>query len=169
MLIGTNVVLRAWREEDISVLMRLRNDVALQTQLITQPRPNSRVRVSQWLKDWSERTDGVFFVVAAADDDHVLGYVQLTTMDLMHGRGDLGICLDPAVHGHGVADQTMEMLQNYAMQIFGLRKILLHVLCSNLRAIAFYEKQGFERVGVLRKHAFLQGDHVDVLLMEKLL
>lgn len=169
MLAGENVVLRAWCEDDIPVLMRLRNDVALQTQLITQPRPNSRVRVSQWLKDWSERTDTVFFVVAAADDDHVLGYVQLVNMDLMHGRGDLGICLDPAVHGHGFADQAMGLLQRYVMQVFGLRKILLHVLVSNLRAIAFYEKQGFERVGVLREHAFLQGSYMDVLLMEKLL
>lgn len=169
MLVGKDVVLRAWREDDLAVLMRLRNDVALQTQLLTQPRPNSSVRVSQWLKDWSERTDGVFFIVAAADDDRVLGYVQLANMNVMHGRGDLGICLDPAVHGHGVADQTMELLQNYVMQVFGLRKILLHVLCSNLRAIAFYEKQGFERVGVQREHAFLQGDYVDVLLMEKLL
>jgi RimJ/RimL family protein N-acetyltransferase len=169
MLVGNDVVLRAWREDDIAVLMRLRNDVSLQTQLMTQPRPNSRVRVSQWLKEWSERTDGVFFVVAAADDDHVLGYVQLANMDVMHGRGDLGICLDQAVHGHGVADQTMELLQNYVIQVFGLRKILLHVLCSNLRAIAFYEKQGFKRVGVLREHAFLQGGHVDVLLMDKLL
>jgi RimJ/RimL family protein N-acetyltransferase len=169
MLTGKNVVLRAWCEYDIAVLMRLRNDVSLQTQLMAQPRPNSRVRVSQWLKNWSERTDGVFFVVAAADDDRVLGYVQLANMDVMHGRGDLGICLDPAVHGQGVADQAMEMLQNYVIQVFGLRKILLHVLCSNLRAIAFYEKQGFKRVGVLREHAFLHGGHVDVLLMEKLL
>jgi RimJ/RimL family protein N-acetyltransferase len=169
MLASKNVVLRAWREDDIAVLMRLRNDISLQIQLMTQPRPNSRLRVSQWLKDWSERTDGVFFVVAAANDDHVLGYVQLANMDVMHGRGELGICLDPAAHGQGVADQTMEMLQNYVIQVFGLRKILLHVLCSNLRAIAFYEKQGFGRVGVLREHVFLQGDHVDVLLMEKLL
>lgn len=167
MLVGKNVVLRAWREDDIDMLMRLRNDVALQTQLMAQPRPNSRVRVTQWLKDWSERTDGVFFVVAATEDDHVFGYVQLANMDVMHGRGDLGICLDPAVHGHGVADQTMELLQSYVMQVFGLRKILLNVLCSNLRAIAFYEKQGFERVGVLREHIFLQNSHVDVLLMEK--
>lgn len=169
MLVGKNVVLRAWREDDIEVLMRLRNDIALQSQLMALPRPNSRMRVSQWLKDWSERTDAVFFVVAAADDDHVLGYVQLVNMDVIHGRGELGICLDSAVHGRGVADQTMELLQSYVMQVFGLRKILLQVLSKNLRAIAFYEKQGFERVGVLREHAFLQGGLVDVLLMEKFL
>jgi RimJ/RimL family protein N-acetyltransferase len=169
MLAGKDVVLRPWCEDDLDVLVRLRNDVALQTQLMTLPRPNSRVRVSQWLKDRSERTDGVFFVVAAADDNRVYGYVQLVNIDVMHGRGDLGICLDPAVHGHGVAAQTIELLQTYMTQVFGLRKIVLQVLCSNLRAIAFYEKHSFERVGVLRKHAFSRGSHEDVLLMEKLL
>lgn len=169
MLAGKDVVLRPWCEDDLAVLMRLRNDVALQTQLMAQPRPNSRARVSQWLKDRSERTDGVFFVVAAADDNRVLGYVQLANMDVLHGRGDLGICLDPSAHGRGVAAQTLDLLQGYVTQVFGLRKIVLQVLCSNLRAIAFYEKQGFARVGVLCEHAFLQGSHVDVLLMEKFL
>lgn len=125
MLASKDVVLRPWREDDLTMLMRLRNDVELQTQLMTQPRPNSRARVSQWLKDRSERTDGVFFVVAAVDDDRVLGYVQLANMDVMHGRGDLGICLDPAVHGRGVAGQTMALLQAYVKQVFGLRKIVL--------------------------------------------
>lgn len=169
MLAGIDVVLRPWCEDDLEVLMRLRNDIALQTQLITQPRPNSLVSVSEWLKNWSERNDGVFFVVAAADDDRVLGYVQLAKIDVMHGRGDLGICLDPAVHGHGVAAQTIELLQNYVIQVFDLRKFVLQVLCSNMRAITFYEKQAFKRVGVLREHAFLQGSYVDVLLMEKIL
>lgn len=169
MLVGKDVVLRSWCEEDLAVLMRLRNDVALQTQLMAQPRPNSRARVSQWLKDRSERTDGVFFVVAAADDNRALGYVQLANMDVLHGHGDLGICLDPAAHGRGIAAQTLALLQDYVKQVFGLRKIVLQVLCSNLRAIGFYDKQGFARVGVLRAHAFLQGAHVDVLLMEKLL
>lgn len=169
MLVSRDIVLRAWCDDDLAVLMRLRNDVALQTQLMSQPRPNSRDRVKQWLKDWSERTDGVFFVVASAENDGVLGYVQLANIDVMHGRGDLGICLDPSVHGRGLADQTMELLQTYVIQVFGLRKILLQVFCSNLRAIRFYENQGFERVGVLREHTLLQGSYVDVLIMEKLL
>ena len=169
MLKNDHVVLRPWCDEDIPVLMRLRNDVALQTQLITQPRPNSRERVMQWLRDRCERTDVVFFVVAAANDNRVLGYVQLASIDVLNGCSDLGICMDPETHGSGAAVQSLSLLEVYAIQVFGMRKIVLKVLCSNCRAIAFYAKQGFSRVGVLREHAFLQGSYLDVLIMEKIL
>ncbi len=169
MLTGVDVTLRAWRDADVAELEALRNDVALQQQLMAQPRPNSRARVLQWLSDRSARADGVFFVIAAASDDRVLGYVQLADMDLFHGRAQLGICLSAAAQGRGLAGQVMALLEGYVREVFGLRKIGLEVLCSNAQAIRFYDKQGFATVGVLRQHAFVQGAHVDVLVMEKLL
>ena len=169
MLTGPDVILRAWRDDDVAALARLRNDVALQQQLMAQPRPNSHARVLQWLKDRSERTDGVFFVVAAASDDRAVGYVQLADMDIFHGHARLGICLSPDAQGTGWAAQAMALLEAYVREVFGLRKIVLEVLCSNARAIRFYDKQGFSTVGVLRQHVFMHGAHVDVQWMEKLL
>jgi len=151
------------------MLLQMRNDVALQTQLITQPRPNSRNRILQWLNDRSERTDIVFFIVAAADDNRVLGYVQLSNLDVLNGRSDLGICMHPTTHGSGAASKALHLLEDYVHQVFGIRKIVLQVLSGNGRAISFYLKQGFTRVGVMREHAFLQGCHMDVLIMEKFL
>ena len=45
MLQGDTLVLREWREPDLDALAVLRNDIDLQTLLMTQATPNSADRV----------------------------------------------------------------------------------------------------------------------------
>ncbi|MEY4428987.1 MAG: hypothetical protein RLZZ182_1676 [Pseudomonadota bacterium] len=168
MLQGQRVVLRAWQAADVEPLGVLRNDVALQQQLMSQPRPNTPERVQAWLKARSEQSDGVFFVIADRQTDQALGFIQLQHLDLFHGHADLGICLAPEAQGGGRGREAMQLLMGYARSVFSLRKILLQVLLSNTRAIALYESLGFERVGVLKAHFCAQGQHHDVLWMEHL-
>jgi len=54
------------------------------------------------------------------------------------------ISVDPKLQGKGVG----EALLREAMQEFNGRKMKLHVLCDNKRAIALYEKFGFNHGGV---------------------
>ena len=168
MLQGQLVVLRAWQAADVSPLGVLRNDVALQQQLMSQPRPNTPERVQAWLKARSEQGDGVFFVIADRQTDQALGFIQLQHLDLFHGHADLGICLAPEAQGGGRGREAMQLLMDYARAVFNLRKVMLQVLTSNSRAIALYESMGFQRVGVLKAHFCAQGQHHDVLWMERL-
>ena len=69
------IVLRAWVQNDLDALAKLRNDLTLQEMLMSQPRPNSADRVQDWLSEKSGRDDGVFFVIAERDSDRVLGYI----------------------------------------------------------------------------------------------
>lgn len=169
MIKGSKVILRCWTEDDLPLLINLRNDISLQTDLMAQPRPNSRDRVIQWLSRRTESVDCIFFIVASSNDNRPLGFVQLANIDYIHGHGDLGICIHPSAHGTGIATEAMSLLEKYMTQTFQLRKISLQVLCNNIRAISFYSKIGFSQVGVLSAHVFLQGIYEDVLLMEKFL
>jgi RimJ/RimL family protein N-acetyltransferase len=46
------------------------------------------------------------------------------------------------------------------------KKIILSTISSNIDAIRVYEKLGFERIGVRKKHFFMNGEYADELLME---
>lgn len=92
MIASGNVSLRAWREDDIPHLQLLRNDVPMQLQLMTRPRPNSAASVREWLVGKSQQSDVVFFVIADRATDAVLGYLQLIKIDLVNRHGALGIC-----------------------------------------------------------------------------
>lgn len=167
MIDDDRIVLRAWASGDIDALGRLRNDLSLQEMLMSQPRPNSEARVQDWLTEKSNRDDGVFFVIAEKASDRVLGYIQVLNISDIHGTGDLGICISPDEQGGGYGSAAMLLLESYLSRVFGLRKLLLHVLADNEGALAFYLKLGFEEVGKLRDHFQNDGRFRDVIVMEK--
>ena len=167
MLPGETIALREWRESDLDAIAALRNDIALQSLLMTQPRPNSLERVRTWLNSWSTRPDAVFFVIVGRDDDAILGYIQVANIDTFHGHGELGICLSPDAHGKNVARNACDLLEAYLVKIMGLRKLTLKVLVDNQRAIGFYRKVGYRDVGVLERHYRTADGYHDVLVMER--
>lgn len=169
MLDGSLVVLRAPMEGDRRFLMALRNDVALQAQLMALPRANSLQRVDEWLGRMLSDPACVFFVVAGKADDQPLGYVQVARIDQVHGVGELGICLAESGRGGGRAAETVGLLEAYVRRVFNLRKITLQVLASNQRATGFYAKSGYGLVGVLKRHFYHDQAYHDVAIYEKLL
>jgi len=163
------IVLRAWAQDDLDALGKLRNDLPLQEMLMSQPRPNSADRVQDWLTEKSGRDDGVFFVIAERDSDRVLGYVQVVNMDTQHGTGELGICIGPDFQGSGYGSSAMVLLEDYLQRVFSLRKLLLHVVADNKGAVKFYLKLGFDEVGSMKDHFLNDGKYRDVIIMEKFL
>lgn len=169
MLTNDQISLRAWTEDDIDALSMLRNDMDLQESLMAQPKPNSNQQVRQWLIEKSTRDDAVFFVIADTATNHAIGFVQLVEIRPLHGIGYLGICVAPNHQSCGAGSAAIGLLEEYVIDVFNIRKILLHVLHRNTRAIGFYDKHGFVETGRLRKHFYSRGRYRDVIIMEKLL
>lgn len=163
------IVLRAWVQNDLDALAKLRNDLTLQEMLMSQPRPNSADRVQDWLSEKSGRDDGVFFVIAERDSDRVLGYIQVVNMNTMHGTGELGLCIGSDFQGSGYGSSAMVLLEDYLQRVFSLRKLLLQVLADNEVAVNFYRKLGFDEVGRMQDHFLNNGEYRDVVIMEKFL
>lgn len=163
----TQIRLRPVQSADLPNLSVLRNDFALQLQLLSSPRPNTIEQVQAWLQKRSSEPDSLFFVIAKLSDDECLGFVQLTQIQLLHGHASLGICLAPKARGQGYAKQALALLETYATAIFNLRKILLEVRADNQSAIRLYTQSGYRPIGVLESHFFAQGSYHDVLMMEK--
>ncbi len=163
------IVLRAWAQEDLDALGKLRNDLTLQEMLMSQPRPNSADRVQNWLTEKSGRDDGVFFVIVDRECDRVLGYVQVVNMNTQHGTGELDICIGPDFQGSGYGSSALAFLEDYLKRVFSLRKLLLHVLADNEDAVKFYLKLGFDEVGRMKGHFLNNGEYRDVVIMEKFL
>lgn len=78
--------------------------------------------------------------------------------------GGVGIHPDFAGKGHGT--KMMEEIVSHAIQQ-GFKRIELSTYVTNEKAIALYQKVGFEKEGVLRKFAYLKSRNVyiDEVLM----
>ena len=166
MIEGNSIRLRAWCQDDLPILTTLRNDIAIQSQLLSRVRGSNAEHVFNWLKDRQER---LLFVVADRGNNVALGFLQIDDFDTVNRRGNLGICLVEEARGRGFAGQAIGLVCDYLRDTWGLQKLVLQVRADNVAALRCYEKSGFKHCGLLRRHVFLEGRWLDVTMMERFL
>lgn len=161
--------LRHWRDADLPLLQQWRNDVPLQAQLLARARGSDEAAVRRWLAERAAPPRSLLFVIADADADVAIGYLQVVDIDAEDRRGELGICLGPQDQGRGRGTAALQVAMELLRREHGLRKINLRVRSDNERALRCYERLGFQRCGVWRQHVFVEGAWRDVVLMERFL
>ena len=80
----------------------------------------------------------------------------------------LGMGVHDAYAGRGAGRALLSALLDRADRWMNLRRVELTVWTDNHRAIALYERAGFEREGVLRDYAFRDGTYVDAYTMARI-
>lgn len=166
MIEGQSVILRAWREEDIGKLTEMRNDVKLQSQLLSRVRGSNQGQTRQWLERRSSDSGSLLFIVAERDHDTPLGYIQFIDIEPIDRTAKLGICLSGAFQGRGTGQEVLSLAFQYVSDYWAIRKITLEVREDNIRAIRCYEKMGFKLCGKYLKHKYFDGEWQNLVIME---
>jgi RimJ/RimL family protein N-acetyltransferase len=81
--------------------------------------------------------------------------------------GTLGMGILPAFRGKGLGQRLMQATLE-AAQIEGFVRVELTVNADNIRAIALYEKCGFQREGLTRDSICIDGRFRDSLVMARI-
>lgn len=79
-------------------------------------------------------------------------------------RGNLGMGILPAYRGKGLGRRLIEATLKAAREA-GFARVELNVYEDNSRAITLYEKVGFEREGIVRRAAHIDGRFIDAIGM----
>lgn len=124
----------------------------------------------RFIESFPER--GVFSVAVNQTTNQLLGFQNVEpfasyTKAFDH-VGIIGTYVDANSRGQGVAKQLFEHTFEVA-KAKGYEKLFAYVLAGNERALAAYLKQGFETVGIAKKHAKIGGQYYDEILIEKFL
>ena len=82
--------------------------------------------------------------------------------------GSIGMAVHDAHAGRGVGAALMAATLDLADNWLQLKRIELSVYADNPRAIALYERFGFEREGLCRAFAWRNGAYADALTMARL-
>ena len=111
------------------------------------------------------RDDAQFFVVE--DDGHLIGHLGIEVQS--YGVADFGMMVDVAARGRGAGSALLAAAIDWARE-HGAHKVALQVWPDNAAAIALYEKHGFKREGLLRRHYRRRsGERWDAVVMGLLL
>lgn len=101
--------------------------------------------------------------------DKAIGSLGLSRLEGRRSQvGTFGMAVHDAYAGRGVGKALMTAAVEQADRWLGLRRLELTVWSDNARAIALYERFGFEREGFMRGYAWRDGEHVDAISMARL-
>ena len=110
-----------------------------------------------------------FTKLVAVIDGKVIGSIYLDRLERRRSHaGSIGMAVHDAFAGRGVGSALMAAAIDLADNWLQLKRLELTVYADNGRAIALYERFGFEREGLHRAFAWRNGAHVDALAMARL-
>lgn len=93
------------------------------------------------------RSDALFLV--AEEDDTIFGYCGII---MAADEGDItNVSVQKEHQGQGIGAMLVKELEQ-RVKALGIEKIFLEVRQSNAPALALYEKQGFEHMGVRKNY-----------------
>ncbi len=156
------VIIRWSRAEDLPALTALNNSVWNEK--------NSPHVTPMTAAEYAERSPPGSELVAIADGA-VAGFIVFRSASRMASHAhvaELAIAVHPAFQGLGIGRKLVEAACVEA-KAQGKRKLSLRVMATNEKAIAFYEKLGFQVQGRLVEEFYAGGRYVDDILMYKML
>lgn len=166
---GQTIRLREEREEDLPLLVALRNDLETQAWSHTLP-PDYTLHMYRQRYEGREfsykRSDGRF-IIEHKPDDQAAGYMSYTGME-SRWEATIGIMLTQDYWGAGVAYEAQELLLNFLFAELGLRVVRLWTHSGNPRAVRLAQRSGFQIAMRQREAIFKNGELYDNLMMDLL-
>ena len=169
MLYGQNVYLRGLELTDLPEIMKYWNSKELK-QFLNAITPHSAQEEEEWIrKTWQERRSGNSFVygIVLVHSDLYIGNVEVRVKDPISRRGNLGIAIfNREFWGKGHGTEAIEIMLKYTFTTLNLHSVELEVYSINPRAQRCYEKCGFQKTGIRREALFVNGEYLDIILMD---
>jgi L-amino acid N-acyltransferase YncA len=122
---------------------------------------------AEWLRARSERHP----VIVADDDGRVAGWGSLNPFNPRRAYdhvADFSVYVARDARGRGVGANLLAHLIDDARRL-GYHKLVLAAFPFNESGMRLYRRSGFRDVGTYREHGMLDGQWVDVVIMERLL
>ena len=144
------IKLRAPEPEDLDVLYKWENDTELWS-LGGTLAPYSRYDLKQYIlseKDIYE-TKQLRFIIENIADKKAVGAIDLYDFDPHNQRAAVGIMVDRAYQGNGLATEALNLLCEYAFSFLKLHQLFAYVPVKNESSKKLFDHCGFKDRGLL--------------------
>jgi len=162
---GDRVTLRGRTRDDLPLLWRFTNDLAVELAGGGDPpEPQAFERLLAQFEQASAKggRDGAWFAIEV--EGRFVGQCSLAQISETHRTARLGIG-DRALWGQGYGREAIGLLLEYAFRYRNLERVWLWVHGRNERAIRAYRACGFVEEGRLRRHVWSDGAYDDAVSM----
>ncbi len=166
---GARVRLEPPRGEDAALFQRWFADMEVTRYLLHRHPPTLR-QDEDSLEKAAEDPSRVLWAIALKEGKEggkVIGATVLEKIDWRNGDAESGIMIgDKSEWRRGHATEAMRLRTEYAFMELGLRKVWTGVEMQNVGSRRALETTGYRQCGLLRQHAFVDGQWLDVWIAE---
>lgn len=129
-------------------------------------KPISKNQHEEWINNIQKRNDVYLFCIRLSGTDELIGTCQLHSINFIDRNAEVQIRIGEIQNqGQGFGTEALELLVQFAFNDLNLIKVYLYVIEDNKNAIRVYEKVGFFREGLLKKHCHIDGGYRNLLIM----
>lgn len=168
-MIGKQCMLRPLVMEDLNYINNWNQIEEVNKYLGNGYAPISIDIQREWLKqmiDTSKYSCNKRYMIVK--EETPIGLIGLYAINWISRTCEIGLYIgEETFKGRGIGSDAYTIMEVYATSYLNLRKIKLQVVEKNVPAVRFWKKHGFIECGVYKKDRFIDGEFVDVLMMEK--
>lgn len=166
-LSGTRLELRWLTEQDRDAMFAVFSDPEVMkywsSSAWTDPAQASSYITS--IQSYFDTKELFQFGICLKEDNTIIGTCTLCEVDFDQCRAEAGIILGKAAWGKGLATDALETLLQWGFEELGLMRIEADIDPKNPRSLALFEKQGFQREGLLRERWRVHGEVQDTVFL----
>ncbi len=170
LLENSHIRLRALEPEDLASIYRWENNTewwGVGNTLSPYSRYVLKEYIAQSHRDLYDLKQ-LRLVIELKDNGVAIGTVDMYDFDPHHRRVGVGVLIDPAYQGNGVATEAVDLLVAYVFSFLKLHQIYVHVPDNNEASRMLFERCGFTTTGKLTDWQVTVDGYRDVLVMQLL-
>lgn len=162
--------LRPIEKSDLKKLNKWKNDKEIFKYLGGGFQPISIDQQSEWLDSMIDLTGNNKRYIIEDENHMAIGVIGLYGISWIHRAAEIGMYIgEEEAHGNGYGTEAYEIIENYAKNFLNLRKLKLNVVYTNEKAVGFWEKLGYSKIGYLSQERYIDGQYHDLFILEKFL
>lgn len=162
---GEHLDLRPLEPEDAPLLKQYLNDPAI-ARTLSMWRPMTLAGETEFIQNAAASPTQVVLGIMLRTDGRLIGVAGLHAIDWRDRNAIFGIFIgDESRWGKGYGSEATRLMASLAFERMGLNRLWLQVYADNAAGIRAYEKCGYQREGVLRRHVFRAGRWQDSVIM----
>jgi len=163
MLVGEKVGLKLLEKEDLSLIVRWKNEAY--EEFYEYPLSNSGQEI--WFEKYLRNSDFIFIIHELFSDQ--VGMSSLYNIDNRNRNAEFGrFVIDKEFRGKGYGKEALILTLDYAFKHLNLNRVYLDTFEYNEKVINLYKKIGFKQEGLKLQHIYKNGKYNNLVCMSLL-
>ena len=162
---GNRVRLTALKKKDVSTIVQWHEDIGFLRLLDSNAAvPKSEDEIVSWIDECAKDHTIINLGIRLLEREMLVGTIGIFNIEWSNKVGDIVIGIgDRQNWGKGYGTEALDLIIYYAFNELNFHRLGINVLSYNERAIALYERTGFQREGVMREFGMRDGKRYDLI------